>query len=511
MLAVAPVRDDDRKVLAALGLRIQPDTDFTRILSLARGGISGETYAFDRHGRMLSESRFDDQLKQIGLLPDLAHSRSTLNVELRDPGVDMTRGGRPSLRRLQQPLMPMFDVAGQSGVDVDGYRDYRGVRVVGAWTWLDEYQLGVTTQIDAVEAFAALRSLDIIFGGVLAILAATTVATLWSSFFVARLRREVREARQLGQYTLRRRIGEGGMGEVYLARHARLKRPTAVKVLKPERSSPQAIARFEREVQLASQLTHPNTIEIYDFGRTPEGIFYYAMEYLPGITLDQLLQLDGPAPPARTVYILRQVCRSLGEAHHTGLIHRDIKLQNIMLCERGGEYDFVKVLDFGLVRPVARSEDARLTADFRISGTPHYIAPEVLREPQHADARADIYALGVVSFNLLTGRSPFDTANLADLLYRVASEDPPRPSQRTRSPIAPALDQLVFDCLARDPARRPASVSEILAALDCDLGVPPWTSEQAHQWWRIHMARPGTRDQHLAEQGAVPGSGNSAS
>jgi serine/threonine-protein kinase len=137
-----------------------------------------------------------------------------------------------------------------------------------------------------------------------------------------------------------------------------------VKVLKPERSSPQAIARFEREVQLASQLTHPNTIEIYDFGRTPEGIFYYAMEYLPGINLDQLLQMDGPVPPARTVYILRQVCRSLGEAHHIGLIHRDIKLQNIMLCERGGEYDFVKVLDFGLVRPVARPEDARLTSEF---------------------------------------------------------------------------------------------------------------------------------------------------
>jgi len=420
----------------------------------------------------------------------------------------MTRGRRPALPRPKQPLTRMAAAAacGEQGVDVVGHRDYRGVRVVGAWTWLDEYQMGVATQIDAHEAFAALRYLDAILGGLLAILAAAIVGTLWSSFFVARLRREVREARQLGQYTLEKRIGEGGMGEVYLARHALLKRPTAVKVLKPDRSSPQAVARFEREVQLASRLTHPNTIEIYDFGRTPEGIFYYAMEFLPGINLDQLLRLDGPPPPARSVFVLRQVCGSLGEAHGIGLIHRDIKPQNIMLCERGGQYDFVKVLDFGLVRPVAPAQDARLTADFRISGTPHYLAPEVLREPQHADARADIYALGVVSFNLLTGLHPFDTANLAELLHRVATEDPPRPSQRTAMPIAPALDQLVFDCLARDPGRRPASVSEVLAVLDGDLGVPVWTSEQARAWWQTHMA-PSEIPKHKAGKGpqAAPG------
>jgi len=493
MAAVAPVRDDDRKVVAALGLRIRADTDFTRILSVARGGNTGETYAFDREGRMLSESRFDEQLKQIGLIPDLAHSRSTLNVELRNPGVDMTRGGRPALRRPQQPLtrMAAAAVAGTSGADVDGYRDYRGVRVVGAWMWLDEYEMGVATEIDADEAFAPLRYLNLIFGGLLAILVAAAGATLWSSFFVARLRHEVREAQQLGQYTLEKRIGEGGMGDVYLARHALLKRPTAVKVLKPDRSSPQAIARFEREVQLASQLTHPNTIEIYDFGRTPEGVFYYAMEYLPGITLDQLVRLDGPVPPARAVYILRQVCGSLGEAHGVGLIHRDVKPQNIMLCERGGQYDFVKVLDFGLVRPAVAPADARLTADFRVSGTPHYIAPEVLREPQRADARADIYALGVVGFNLLTGQNPFDTANLAELLHRVATQDPPRPSQRTRSPIPPALDQLIFDCLAKDPARRPAGMSEILAVLHGNLGVPSWTSDQAHRWWMARQTQPG--------------------
>lgn len=486
MAAIAPVRDGDRQVVAALGLRIQPDTDFTRILSVACGGNTGETYAFDRSGRMLSESRFDDQLKRIGLLPDSAQSRSTLNVDLRDPGVDMTRGRRPALRRPLQPLTRMAAAAvqGQSGADVDGYRDYRGVRVVGAWTWLDQYQIGVATEIDADEAFAPLRYLHVIFSGLLAVLVVAVVASLWSSFFVARLRHEVREAQQLGQYTLEKRIGEGGMGDVYLARHALLKRPTAVKVLKPDRALPAAVARFEREVQLASQLTHPNTIEIYDFGRTPEGIFYYAMEYLPGITLDQLVRLHGPVPPARTVYIMRQVCGSLSEAHGVGLIHRDIKPHNIMLCERGGEYDFVKVLDFGLVRPVAPSGDARLTADFQVSGTPHYIAPEVLREPQHADARADIYALGVVSFHLLTGRHPFGTADLAVLFHQVATQDPPRPSQRTDAPIPPVLDQLVFDCLARDPARRPAGVSEILAVLDSDLGVPSWTSDQARGWWR---------------------------
>ena len=217
-------------------------------------------------------------------------------------------------------------------------------------------------------------------------IAAAMGAALASSFSAARLHREVSQARRVGQYTLQKRIGGGGMGQVYLARHALLKRPTAIKLLRPDQTSPLTIARFEREVQLTSQLTHPNTIEIFDFGRTPEGLFYYAMEYLPGLTLAELVRQEGPLPAERVICILRQVCGSLKEAHAVGLIHRDIKPQNIMLCERGGQWDFVKVLDFGLVKQLPDGHAPQLTADQQVSGTPLYIAPEVWIQPQRADA-----------------------------------------------------------------------------------------------------------------------------
>jgi serine/threonine protein kinase len=383
-------------------------------------------------------------------------------------------------------------LAGQSGVDVDGYRDYRGVPSVGAWAWLDDYGFGVITEIDADEAFAPLHYLRLIFAGLLVLLACAGAAALGSSFFVVRLRREVQQAQQVGQYTLERLIGEGGMGQVYLARHALLRRPTAVKLLKPGPHSRQAVARFEREVQLASRLTHPNTIDIYDFGQTPEGDLYYAMEYLPGVTLDQLLRSDGAVPPGRAVHIMRQVCRSLQEAHGIGLIHRDIKPQNIMLCERGGEYDFVKVLDFGLVKQVAQSDVPPITTDVQVRGTPMYLAPEAVTDPQHVDARADIYAVGVVLYNLLTNRPPWEANNLAMLFHLLATRDPPRPAQTSQIPIPQTLDDLVVACLARDPSQRPQTIQEILAVLDSDLGLAPWTQEQARQWWRQRPATPDT-------------------
>jgi len=497
MFAIAPVRNDGRTIVAGMGLRIQPERSFTRILSVARAGQTGDTYAFDRSGRLLSESRFDDQLRAIGLIPDQPQSRSILNVELRDPGDDLTRGRRPVRRRSELPLtrMAAAAVAGQHGVDVQGYRDYRGVTVVGAWTWLDDYQFGVATEIAAQEAFAPLQYLNLIFGGLFLVVAAAVGAALASSFAAARLHREVSQARQVGQYTLQEPIGAGGMGQVYLARHALLKRPTAIKLLRPDQASPKTIARFEREVQLTSQLTHPNTIEIFDFGRTPEGLFYYAMEYLPGLTLAELVRQEGPLPAERAVHVLRQVCGSLREAHGIGLIHRDIKPQNIMLCERGGLWDFVKVLDFGLVKQVSGADASQLTADQQVSGTPLYIAPEVWSQPHQADARADIYALGVVGFYLLTGRDPFEAETLAELFHLVTTCDPPLPSSRSDARIPAPLDALIRACMAKDPGRRLATIDAVLTVLEGDLGLPCWTPEQAQAWWaQRHPAAPRTAD-----------------
>ncbi|MEZ6088502.1 MAG: protein kinase [Pirellulaceae bacterium] len=320
MFVVAPVRDENLQVVAALGLRIKPEREFTRILQLGRIGDSGETYAFDADGRMLSKSRFEHALILLGLLPDQPNASSLLNVQIRDPLGDMTEGYRPTVRRHELPLTLMAETAnsGVDGVNVDGYRDYRGVPVVGAWSWLDEYNFGVATEVDVAEAFRPLTILKRAFWGLMALLMLCSVAIFVFSIMVSRLQRQARlaaiEAKQLGQYKLEDKLGEGAMGVVYRGRHAMLRRPTAIKLIDADKVSETSIERFEREVQITSQLNHPNTIAIYDYGRTPEGVFYYAMEYLDGIDLQHLVDRYGPQCSARVNYILQQICGSLYEA-----------------------------------------------------------------------------------------------------------------------------------------------------------------------------------------------------
>jgi serine/threonine-protein kinase len=235
------------------------------------------------------------------------------------------------------------------------------------------------------------------------------------------LRKEVSDVRRLGQYTLEERLGEGGMGVVYRASHAMLRRPTAIKLLLPDRAGKDALARFEREVRRTAMLTHPNTVTVFDYGRTTEGVFYYAMELLEGASLDELVELDGPQPEERVIHLLEQAAASLAEAHDAGLIHRDVKPGNILIVDRGGISDLVKVLDFGLVKEVGiggrngvASEPALTVAD-AITGTPLYIAPETLTDPETVDARADLYALGAVGYRLLTGTHVFDGRSIVEV------------------------------------------------------------------------------------------------
>jgi serine/threonine-protein kinase len=293
-------------------------------------------------------------------------------------------------------------------------------------------------------------------------------------------------------------IGEGGMGKVYLARHALLRRPTAVKVLKASESlSREAILRFEREVQAASRLTHPNTIQIYDFGRTPEGTFYYAMEFLPGLTLAELVLIEGPIAPGRVVHILKQVCGSLREAHDQGLLHRDIKPLNVMLCERGGQFDFLKLLDFGLVRQLGASNTLEISTPGSLIGTPLYMAPERFRDPMSADPRSDIYSVGAVAYFLLTGRPAFQSLTGLDL-HQVLNAEPELPSKRVPHPIPVDLERLVLQCLSKDPALRPASAAELLEALDVLADVAAWTQTDAHQWWSSNL--PGLMNTPVASK-----------
>jgi len=306
---------------------------------------------------------------------------------------------------------------------------------------------------------------------------------------------EVKRARELGSYTLEEKLGEGGMGEVWRARHRMLARPAAIKLIRPSVAadgrvgvSDEAIRRFEREAQVIARLRSPHTVELFDFGMADDGGFYYVMELLDGLDADALLRRFGPIPPERAVCLLRQLCHSLSEAHSCGLVHRDIKPANIYLCRYGEEYDFVKVLDFGIVRAIQQAADtsAIATGDNALQGTPAFISPEQALSAD-VDGRADIYATGCLAYWLLTGQLVFTANSAIGMLVQHAETPPTPPSVRTEQPIPRALDDLVLSCLAKDPAHRPQSARELslrLAELD---GASAWTQDRAREWWSTHQ------------------------
>jgi serine/threonine-protein kinase len=336
-------------------------------------------------------------------------------------------------------------------------------------------------------------------------------ATLWATFTVIlatlisyitfHLRRSIVRARRLGQYTLLDKIGEGGMGAVYRAEHEMLRRPTAIKLLAPHSTGEDSLRRFEREAQLTARLANPHTVSVYDFGRTPEGAFYYVMEYLDGVDLDRLVRESGPLPPARVVHILRQVCEALAEAHAAGLVHRDIKPANILLSELGGISDFAKVLDFGLVKDVKGADSLQLTRDGVFAGTPQYLSPETIQEGMSSDPRSDLYAVGAVAYYLLTGTPVFE-GRLIDVIQSHLQRPPERPSTRLGRFLPAKLESVILECLEKDPARRPESARALLERLDACDDVPPWPAEEARRWWRARSQasakRPTTSEAETA-------------
>jgi serine/threonine-protein kinase len=313
-------------------------------------------------------------------------------------------------------------------------------------------------------------------------LVAIGVTTLVSRVLFG-LHNEVRRARQLGQYTLADKIGEGGMGTVFLAQHSLLRRPTAIKLLAQNRAGASALARFEREVQITSRLTHPNTVAIYDYGHTPDGTFYYAMEYLEGLDLERLVESDGPQPPGRVVHLLRQAAGSLAEAHRHGLIHRDVKPSNLVLCERGLVADFLKVVDFGLVRD-ARSEEPALTQANAFAGSPLYMSPEQIVDPADVDGRGDLYSLAGVGYFLLTGKPPFEGKTVVEVCGHHLHTAPSPPSSRLGRPLPAKLEKLILQCLEKDRTRRPEDARAFVAALEACDDVTPWTQADGERWWR---------------------------
>jgi serine/threonine-protein kinase len=304
---------------------------------------------------------------------------------------------------------------------------------------------------------------------------------------------EVKRARDLGSYSLEEKLGQGGMGEVWRARHRMLARPAAIKLIRPSFAgrngvSAEASRRFEREAQVIARLRSPHTVNLFDFGIAADGAFYYAMELLDGLDADSLVRRFGPMPFERVIYLLRQICHSLSEAQSCGLVHRDIKPANIFLCRYGEEYDFVKVLDFGIVGTVRDSGEASPmhTRENAPPGTPAFMAPEQAMGPE-LDGRADIYATGCVAYWLLTGQFVFSAESPMGLLLKHAQTPPPPASTRTSLPIPRSLDDLVLSCLAKDPADRPQSARELSLRLRDMEGADAWTQERAREWWVSHV------------------------
>jgi len=317
------------------------------------------------------------------------------------------------------------------------------------------------------------------------------------TLIVRQLAADVQKARRMGSYQLVELLAQGGMGEVWRARHNMLARPAAIKLVRGHalglgRGAPDEslLRRFEREAQATAALHSPHTVELYDFGVTADGTFYYVMEILDGLDLEQLVRRFGPVPPERAVHLLLQLCDSLADAHAVGLVHRDVKPANVYACRKGLKYDFVKLLDFGLVKPAWRDHvgDSSLTQEGAVPGTPAYLAPEVALGSLDVDGRADLYAAGCVAYWLLTGQRVFEAKSAVQMAVAHAQATPVPPSRRAGRPIPPALEEVVLSCLEKDPGRRPATADELARRLsECGLE-RAWSQEDARAWWQANVA-----------------------
>jgi len=317
------------------------------------------------------------------------------------------------------------------------------------------------------------------------------------------LRKKASEAQKLGQYTLGAKIGEGGMGAVYRASHAMMKRDVAIKLLPADRAGKDGLVRFEREVQLTSRLNSPNTIAIYDYGRTPQGVFYYVMEYIDGFSLEDLVARFGPLPPGRVIHLAKQICAALAEAHSIGLIHRDIKPANIALCERAGVYDVVKVLDFGLVKELGTDSASTTTAS--LTGTPLYLSPEAITAPDKVDGRSDLYAVGGVAFWLLTGTHVFEGNTVVEVCSHHLHTKPETASARLGQVVPADLEAVIARCLEKDPAKRFADAEALAHALDACDSVDDWSDALATAWWKVNRAEADEARPKMSRPSRLPG------
>ena len=469
IIIAAPVSRSGEGIVGFLGIGYDLHDELTRVLSSSRNGKSGETIAVSDTGQLISDSRFGPSDQKLGYFPQLHRS----DIQISSTKIRTELQGQP---------------------------DHRGVKSVSASRWMPRIGIGLVNKMDFAEADAPVNQIRYFVWTLMSLLLLMTLSTLIYRYYIYRLKRIAKQAdlelKKLGSYELEGKIGEGGMGVVYQAKHAMMRRPTAIKILPPEKSSQTAIERFEREVQFTSQLKHPNTISVFDYGRTENGLFYYAMELLDGVNLEQLVHQDGPLDDGRVVNVLEQVCHSIREAHSLGLIHRDIKPANIMLCDSGGAFDMVKVLDFGMVRDRASGTGHYGGA---LSGTPAYMAPECFADPDHIDERVDLFAIGAVGYFLLTGKLLFFVDSMGELLglhrkniSALAKQQIKLIRTAGKLPVSEKLIYAITNCLVNSKHERTASIDVLLSELaDCEPEVP-WVFTDAKAWWQTRISQKNT-------------------
>lgn len=485
----------DGKTTASLGIAFYAERTWNKIFQIHRIGKNGHTFAFDDKGLLVSSILDTDELIDFGALKN--GENPMLKLRLQKPKSNETgRTMKKDEISQQELILPVKkailakEIAPNSiHTIVDPYITFNGKKSIGAYVWLPKYDVGIITELPSSETLEPVHYLNLILIILIGLLIGFVLYSFISSYNINKLHKEIGETSKLGQYTLIKRIGEGGMGEVYLAKHAFLSRPNAIKLLKKELTNKRdTVKRFEREVQLASELTNPHTIQIHDFGYTEGDRFYYAMEYLEGVTLADLITIEGPLPINRVIYLLRQICYSLQETHNHGLVHRDIKPMNIMICKLGGMYDFVKVLDFGLVKDIEKGEDLELTQEAVIQGTPVYMAPERFLRPQLNDPKSDIYSIGMVAYFLTTGRKVFDHIDRTSLLNEILNTQPKEMNEFTNENLPKEFTNLVMGCLEKDMENRPKSIRDILDVID-SIELEDWDQSNAKNWWEKHIER----------------------
>ncbi len=492
---LSPVFSKKGELLGVLYNNYKANEEFSKILSRVHFGKEGETYAFDSYGRMLSSGRFVDQIRAIPYFNLSEDDETIYNVILKDPGGDLITGYKPPSTASQmpyvEPLLEIWHVREKSRISEDSiiystsdkpYRSYLGKEVISRWMWWEKYKFGIITEVSLKEAIGPLRYFDYAFLVFFIIIIILSYYVYVSNIKIFRFGKKIDEFKQLGQYRLLEKIGEGGFGEVYKAEHELLKTPVAIKLLKKKFNGTDILDRFEKEVTATASLVHPNTIKVFDFGTSEDGQFYYIMEYLKGISLDKMVQNGKRIEVARGIHVLLNICYSLQEAHKKGLVHRDIKPGNIMICNLGGAYDVVKVLDFGLVKRID-TDPSDYTQVNRIGGTPMFMAPERLRDPFNADHRVDIYSIGALGIYMFSGKYLLELVTQKMLSGEQTLQADFKSQLIEEADVPDSLKKVLLDCLNFAPQKRPANIDVLIELFEELRDNYTWSRKNAENWW----------------------------